>query len=285
MEGDSLTWNQGPKNTRSIRVLLYVSKGFLGSLGILSGLYVVHVLLTRATSIGINSSTVAIVLLGLFLLVIRGLPFGLAWQSGHFTPEFFSDFADVCSMHLVVVSSLLISGTLLGPLILVPHLRPLYVFLPLVSVGGWMTLTYLAYFLHSEGRIDPETQTLIYRDETVDLDSLADVQSVTVNKRTVLFLSFDPGTGPHPRRFFVLPKSTVNEARPVFKSGIDQNASEGDSTDRMTYVGGAIGLFSTAGGLFAFFWLLGVPTGFAILISAMFAVFGVVLLDAGFHVR
>lgn len=263
----------GPANSRLVRVLLYakygVSRGGLFLL-LVGGSYL---LIRPLLSGNLNSRFLVVFLIVGWLLAYIGL---IIW-AGRTTlrqTRLFDEFYRVSRPQWYAIASLLGAG--------VHYL--LFAYSPTVWAIAFLSsmpvLIIGAHFFSSEGELDPDTQTLTYQGEEIDLALVTGIRRVTLGRRTILWLSFIRGqVGMQTPRLLVLPTRLVDREWSVFETGRarEVESAKPNRGTQAVFLGAALGSLGIA---VAIGVVLTQNEGLvaALGLSGVFAVFGLLFL-------
>jgi hypothetical protein len=222
----AVSWQVGPANSRSVRVLLYLAYGAAGGVVAFVGALLVLV-------VGSGVELVAVLLVVAFIAAVRMRPL-LAMQGvEHERDRVLVAFAEQRRPLPLVGASLVCGGLLVGAFRL-GAVGPLgYVLFGAACFVG-------AHLLSSKGALDPAAGTLTYRERTVSLDRVTGLRRLRLGPFTVGWLSYQRGrsTGTAPRLLVVPPRVAERLAESVAATETVPPGAV-DTTTRRVLVGGA----------------------------------------------
>lgn len=210
---DSLTWEWNPSQSQVVRTLLYLAEG------ILYGVFLsATVLLTRQLIPGLLGGEFLPYLL-LIIILIFAARFALLVRvaaRSEPTPKtrVVHEWRDVRRWPLTAAVSIAVG-------------------LPLVAAGSFywewyeagtkvrrigaismlvgITFYWLAHFLSSSGKFDPERMTLSYNTDKINLRFLTSVKRITVGERAFLWMTFKQGYASDIQRLYTVPIEIANQ--------------------------------------------------------------------------
>lgn len=264
----SLTWSRGPRTSRVVRGLLYAAFGLLGGYGMAFALFI------GVVAVQGNLTGMALLVAGLLgVVILKMTGFDLARRYHAFDARLWREFGQVFRWLWFVLASILGAALLVGAVV---RLGDAALLLPFV---GGTVLILLAYFLSSDGEIDPQTRMLVYQGEELALDDVVAVRRISVGDVLLLWLTFERGTVAFGRwRWILLPTGLGPTAEQVVESGIAHEANEtrsNRSRSRVILAGGV----GTLGVSFAVYVVIARAAGseVAALLATGIALFGVIL--------
>lgn len=242
MSPSELSWSWGPANSWVVRILLYAQYGVFGGLVFPLLVGVSYLLVHTLLSGDLNSQFFLVLLIaGWFLVWI-----GIIERAGRTTlrqTRLFDEFYRVSRPRWYAIVTLLGAGVhyLLFTYSLTAWAFVFFLSVPVLPIGSQL--------LSSEGKLDCNTRTLTYRGNDIDLELITDIRRVTIDDRTILWLSFVRGRASiSTPQLLVLPTQLVEDAWPIFETGLTQEA-EPAQTNRKTQIilfGAALGFLGVA---------------------------------------
>jgi hypothetical protein len=263
-------WQYDVTDSTALSAAAYAFPSVLGGAlligGVLTGWLVLTAILTGAIGRAL-AITVGIVLL---VLSRRWIVPAVATQTSTPLHERYS--ARGLVLGSLVGATVLYASTLLHPA------GPFVVF-----VGSWVPLILTAGF-PTDGRVTPETATLVVDGEELPVTSIRTYRTVSLGGLTVCWLSYAQGQ-PTASRVIVVPNDAFDAVESVLEWGSSQPADTATSmsvVEKRIVVLFGLGLLAVGPTL----WLA-LPTGDGRLIAlyggVLFGLFGVVLLWHAYH--